>query len=336
MPSRKYNEFLDNNVSEEEDGNGYESEEREKKGGKGIVSSTRRSKRQKFNHFSSDDEDEESGSASDLEESNLTASKISTEIPTVLQQHSVESSSLKTIHPTSSASTKAQNLLSKKSLEASQARAQKAGVVYLSRIPPFMRPSTVKHLLSPFGTINRLFLTPEPTTAHHARVRNGGNKKRSFVDGWVEFSRKKHAKICVDAINGQTMGGRGWYKDDVWNAKYLKGFGWEDLMASVRAEEREREERVRVGVRRDKREREEFLRGVERAKVEEGKRRKREEKAKRKEALLGSRKEGGGGEGKSVGPKGFERRFRQNEVKTKTKAFDEQPDEVKRVLSKIF
>ena len=31
----------------------------------------------------------------------------------------------------------------------------------------------------------------------------------------------------------------GWYRDVVWNAKYLKGFTWGDLMGGVRAEERE-------------------------------------------------------------------------------------------------
>ena len=31
---------------------------------------------------------------------------------------------------------------------------------------------------------------------------------------------------------GRSVGGKkgGWYRDDVWNAKYLKGFTWGDLM----------------------------------------------------------------------------------------------------------
>lgn len=35
------------------------------------------------------------------------------------------------------------------------------GVVYLSRIPPFMRPRKVRHLLSQYGTIGRVYLQPE-------------------------------------------------------------------------------------------------------------------------------------------------------------------------------
>ena len=36
-----------------------------------------------------------------------------------------------------------------------------AGVVYLSRIPPFMRPRKVRHLLSRYGDIGRVYLQPE-------------------------------------------------------------------------------------------------------------------------------------------------------------------------------
>ncbi len=35
------------------------------------------------------------------------------------------------------------------------------GVIYISRIPPFMKPHKLKHLLSPYGSIGRLYLKPE-------------------------------------------------------------------------------------------------------------------------------------------------------------------------------
>ena len=129
------------------------------------------------------------------------------------------------------------------------------------------------------------------------------------------------------------MGGKkgGWYRDDVWNAKYLKGFGWGDLMAGVRGEEREREERIRVGVGREGRERAEFLRNLERGKVEDTRRAKKEKKAKRE----GGEKEKTVAEGKKNTSR-FERRFRQNEVKAREEKGMEQSDETKRILSKIF
>ena len=98
-------------------------------------------------------------------------------------------------------------------------------------------------------------------------------------------------------------------------------------MGGVRGEEREREERVRVGVRRDRKEREEFLKGVERAKVAEGKKRKKGIKKESKVedgVVVGEGKQGV-----------FERRFRQNEVKNR-KQVEGQSEDVTRVLGKIF
>ena len=173
-----------------------------------------------------------------------------------------------------------------------------------------------------------------------SRRRHGGNKKHSYIDGWVEFARKKDAKRCVDAINGRIVGGKkgGWYRDDVWNAKYLKGFTWGDLMGGVRAEEREREEKVRVGLSREGRERREFLRQVEMGKVEETRRKKREGRGKTKEREDEGQMVAMPMDRNDKDEKGrlLERRFRQNEVKGKASRQTEQTDEVKRVLSKIF
>lgn len=160
----------------------------------------------------------------------------------------------------------------------------RGGVIYLSRIPPFMRPSTVRSLLSQHGSITRLFLTPEPPSSYLGRRARGGNKKKSYIDGWVEFAARREARICAAAINAQTIGRKaGFYSNDVWNARYLKGFSWTDLMAGARAEEREREERVRVGLGREMRERKAFLDGVEKGRREVAKREKREMKRKEKE-----------------------------------------------------
>lgn len=90
-----------------------------------------------------------------------------------------------------------------------------------------------------------------------------------------------------------------------------------------------------------------FVRNLERGKVEETRRVKREAKLKKEGKEVGGSKGGDsqavekgdesvvdvGGNGRR---KGFERRFRQNEVKGKDSMQREQPDEVKRVLSKIF
>ncbi|SRR6266542_959956 len=35
------------------------------------------------------------------------------------------------------------------------------GIIYLSSIPPFMKPSKIKHLLGQYGNIGRVYLAPE-------------------------------------------------------------------------------------------------------------------------------------------------------------------------------
>ena len=38
---------------------------------------------------------------------------------------------------------------------------KKPGIVYFSRLPPFMKPAKVRHIFSQFGEVGRLFLQPE-------------------------------------------------------------------------------------------------------------------------------------------------------------------------------
>ena len=333
MTTRKLNEYLDIGGSDEEDASGYDSEAAQAtKGGRTAPHPIPSSKRQRLNGDKSDSEDSQ-----DIQDSEIEPDDDSTLQGNAKAQ---PSSTSPADHPSTEPSAKSKpKSTSSKSLSPSKDKAPKRGVIYLSRIPPFMRPHTVRQLLSTHGTITRLFLTPEAPASYASRKKSGGNKKRSFIDGWVEFSRKKDAKICVEAINGHIVGGKkgGWYRDDVWNAKYLRGFGWEDLMESVRREEREREEKIRVGVSREGKERREFLRGVEMGKVEEGKRKKKEDREARKGGQSEVDQAAVPKEHTSAPPKqSFERRFKQNEVTGKKEKGSAQSDDVKRVLSKIF
>jgi ESF2/ABP1 family protein len=340
MPVRKRNEYLDTAESDDDASQHTDTEAASSK----IAALAQRSfKRRKLTSASDSDDESDFESGIDIATTSSQAvapTKVSAVVPTTTTTVS---------GPTT---TPAQSSSRGKKFDTIKAKTKtsKPGVIYLSRIPPFMRPSTVRSHLSLHGEITKLFLTPEPPFHYLSRRRAGGNKKHSYVDGWVEFKRKKDAKICVDAINGHIVGGKkgGWYRDDVWNAKYLRGFSWGDLMGSVQTEEREREERVRVGVGREGRERREFIRNLERSKVEETRRSKREKKKEREgvdervdlERVSGrkAKEEEKAGDRNSVDSKrtGFERRFRQNEVKGKTNKGSEQPDEVQRVLSKIF
>ena len=321
MSSSARNEFLDDGQSEDDD---YSDGGREAEDSRTAGLTRHISKKRRLSASPSDEEgDEDHGSPHTEDE------KITIPVTSITQQKSPRHDFTATSVDSSRTSTKPHKLLSK------------PGVVYLSRIPPFMKPSTVRTLLSPYGSIHQLFLTPEPPAVHAARKQRGGNKKRSFVDGWVEFKHKRHAKACVDGINGRIVGGKkgGWYRDDVWNAKYLRGFSWDDLMAGVRQEEREREEKVRVGIAKDRREREAFLRSLESAKVEETRERKRNKRLEKLSEVDGgiienaSRpllQEGG------LEVDSSERQFRQKSIHAHTTEKKSQSKDVARVLGKIF
>jgi ESF2/ABP1 family protein len=51
--------------------------------------------------------------------------------------------------------------LSEKKLKEFQEEQDKTGVIYLSRIPPFMKPHKLRSLLSVYGEIGRVYLAPE-------------------------------------------------------------------------------------------------------------------------------------------------------------------------------
>ena len=224
-------------------------------------------------------------------------------------------------------------------LAASQRKAKKTGVIYISRVPPFMKPATVRKLLSPCGEIGRIFLTPEPTPMHQQRVRNGGNKKRSFVDGWVEFVSKKRAKACVELLNGKNIAGKkgGFYYDDLWNLKYLKGFKWSDLMEQVQVEERMREGRLRAELEKEGKERKAFLRNMGIAKRDQRIKSNAESKA---DENVGEDQESRAEKLKQTrhpdGQPRTEWRFKQSEVKASSKVRASDADGVQRVMKNIF
>ncbi|EGV61922.1 RNA-binding ATPase activator esf2 [Yamadazyma tenuis] len=128
--------------------------------------------------------------------------------------------------------------LTPEQLEKEQKRIKKTGVCYLSSIPPYMKPSKLRSILSRFGKIDRLFLKPEDQKSYKRRVKYGGNKKRNYTEGWVEFLSKKDAKLCVDTMNGNIIGGKktSYYYDDILNIKYLKNFKWMDLTQQISRE----------------------------------------------------------------------------------------------------
>ena len=118
-----------------------------------------------------------------------------------------------------------------------------AGVLFFSRIPPFLKPNTLRTLLSGMGTeVLRIYLAPESTEQRQGRVRAGGNKKKNYSEGWVEFEDKRRAKRIASTLNNTPMGGgnRSFYAHDLWNVKYLHKFKWHHLTEKMAYEQRVR------------------------------------------------------------------------------------------------
>ena len=91
-------------------------------------------------------------------------------------------------------------------LAAWEAAERRKGVVYLGRIPPYMRPVTLRQRLSAHGELGRMHLSAEDPTAASRRIKAGGCKKTRFVEGWVEFLDKADAKAAAALLHNQAMG----------------------------------------------------------------------------------------------------------------------------------
>ncbi|KAK6457947.1 uncharacterized protein RJT20DRAFT_125828 [Scheffersomyces xylosifermentans] len=159
--------------------------------------------------------------------------------------------------------------LSPEQIEKESKRIKKTGVCYLSRIPPYMKPATLRSILSRFGKIDRLFLKPEDSTIYHKRVKYGGNKKKNFTEGWVEFVRKKDAKMCASTLNANKLGGKktSYYYDDVINMKYLSGFKWFDLTQQIAKENETRQARLTLELSQQQKLNKTFVNNVEKSKL---------------------------------------------------------------------
>ncbi|CDO55364.1 hypothetical protein DV495_002997 [Geotrichum candidum] len=305
---------------DDEDDYNDDEEEQESKG-----TSLKRSQADVFASDEDEDEDEEDIDASLKEES---ASKDFTEADQL------------TVDSTNDASTtdKSQRKKKKKvtpltpeEVEKSNERVKKTGLVYLSKIPPFMKPVKVRQILSRFGEVNRIFLVPEDPKVYQKRVKYGGNKKKNFVEGWAEFVKKSHAKLAADTLNGNIIGGKkgNYYHDDILNVKYLHKFKWHNLTDQIAYEKQVRQAKLRAEIAQATRENKAFIQNVERSKMVEGIKTKRKEK-----------KQQSGEDGTEEVDASVRRAFDQRTVKT-TRSDTSKPSNVSdkrvsNVLSRVF
>ncbi|KAI0470336.1 hypothetical protein F4859DRAFT_128786 [Xylaria cf. heliscus] len=263
MPAEKRNHFLDIDESDDDGGQGYDSDAEQLQKGA--------SKRRKLNQDDSADEDDPLSADDDLEE-------VSDDERDRIQNEERESSAGEE-KPTRKGSSRLPDIsqpLSKKNLVATEKAVKRSGVVYISRIPPFMKPGTVRSIFERFGKINRVYLSPEDPQVRARRIQQGQNRKKNFNEGWLEFIQKADAKAAVELLNGTTLAEVGmakkgsYYRDDIWSLRYLKGFKWHNLTEQIAAETAERQSRMRAEISKAAKENKEFVRNIQKAKELEG------------------------------------------------------------------
>ncbi|KAG6026412.1 hypothetical protein E4U41_001276 [Claviceps citrina] len=348
MGAEKKNDFLDISDSEDDQQDGYNSDDEVTKGG-------RSAKRRKVDRddddgddgasdgdqdANDDDDDDDDERADPDSENNVADDKGRKGRQAASKASTASKPPQKDIPQLDPTIVGMDQPLAKKNLVTSEAAIKKSGVVYISRIPPGMKPSALRSLLSPYGKLNRIFLAPEDPTARARRKRAGGNKRLLFTEGWIEFLRKRDAKAACELLNGQNIGGKkgSFFRDDVWNLVYLRGFKWHNLTEQITAENAERTSRMRAEISKATRENKAFVRNVEKAKMLDG----MQAKAKKRKAGDDGDGEDAAAAAAAAGTKKAvkgdrPRTFTQiAQVKKGGEGSEEQPEHVARVLSKIF
>lgn len=157
----------------------------------------------------------------------------------------------------------------RKRLLKENAKLEKRGVCYLSRVPPHLKPLKLRQLLSQYGEILRIYLAPEDHAIRMRRKRAGGNRGKEFTEGWVEFAKKSVAKRVASMLNGEQMGGRkrSAHYYDLWNIKYLRKFKWDNLTEEIAYKNAVREQKLAMEISAAKKERDFYLAKVDQSRA---------------------------------------------------------------------
>ncbi|ORY06533.1 hypothetical protein BCR34DRAFT_34212 [Clohesyomyces aquaticus] len=318
MTARKRNEWLDAAESEDED-RGYDSNEESRAH---ILRST---KRQKTEHTSADEEEEEQvDGPEDKEHANspLQDGEDGDDMEVFIRASGDADDTLSTPRTRPRPKTL-------KPVKPVKPKKDRSGVIYLSRVPPFMKPSVLRSLLTPYGAINRVYLQQEDSSSRSSRLKSGGSRRKFYLDGWVEFLSKRDAKFVAENLNARIIGGKKgsrWH-DEVWNIRYLSNTKWDFLTERLRNENAERAARLRAEIAQNTRENKMFLENVEKTKMVHGIEKKRQERSEGEVQRKADKRD------RDKAPR---RTFKQNAIKLKGDTKAEDGEEVKRVLSKIF
>ncbi|KAK3827794.1 MAG: hypothetical protein J3Q66DRAFT_306201 [Benniella sp.] len=228
--------------------------------------------------------------------------------------------------------------LTPEALERFQAARDKTGIVYLSKVPPFMKPIKIRHLLGKFGEIGRVYLAPEDPKVAARRKKYGGNKKQNYTEGWIEFLDKAVAKQVAKVLNTTIIGGKknSHYHDDIWNIKYLPKFKWDHLTERIAYENASRAQRLQAEISQAKRENKFILNNIEKSKMIKS----IEEKKSAKRKGAEDYEDSGNGAVSSTSEAKIRRVFKQRrlggDIESSAKASAPVQSKIKSVLGNVF
>mmetsp|Transcript_32487 Transcript_32487/g.93555 ORF Transcript_32487/g.93555 Transcript_32487/m.93555 type:complete len:303 (+) Transcript_32487:76-984(+) len=206
------------------------------------------------------------------------------------------------------------------------------GIVHLASVPAFMSADKVRHLMEEFGEIGRVYLAPEDKAESSRRKRAGGNRKMRFTEGWVEFMDRRLAKRVAGTLNATAIGGKkrhNFYRDDMWNLKYLPRFKWHMLKEGTIYNRHVRKARLEQKLGQARRENDLFLERVHQAKTRKA--------IEEKRAAKGSGGGGGGAAAQGGGEGARIPRFPQTSHREMSRAAPKvSGDSADRILSSLF
>lgn len=225
--------------------------------------------------------------------------------------------------------------LSEKTLKKFMSKQNKSGVVYLSKIPPFMKPIKLRQLLTKYGEVGRIYLVPEDEKISQRRKKYRHNKRINFTEGWVEFTDKNAAKQVATMLNNKQMDVKksSFYYDDIWNIKYLPRFKWNHLTEQLAYETKVKEQLMKAEISNARRETKAYIHNVEKAKMIES----IENKKKRKLQKTNDTSESNYQDEVRNDTQNIRRRFKQRKViDVEKKASNDSNEKKKKVISQLF
>ena len=124
------------------------------------------------------------------------------------------------------------------------------------------------------------------------RKKNGGNGRKRYTEGWVEFADKKVAKAVANSLNATPISSKksSRFHDDLWNLKYLSGFTWNQLKEQITYERAARESKMQAEISQSRKETEFIMESYKKAKVNDFRTELQNRRKENEDSSLGKRK----------------------------------------------